>query len=166
MERTKGGLPEPVKSEDRQRLWQRFYEHCTKRQDGYLIRATNVIEQLGERFTFDAFAEILAEYGREKEKPAQQTDLIQALLNMRATMRKTDRIGNGQLFEFAATSLRRFVASFTGAERKEFLNIPLPRRSSQPRRNTHVAGETLIIHRVEYLPRPMCRGFFWCWSEP
>jgi integrase len=137
LERTKGGLPGTVKNEDRQRLWQRFYGRYTdesgKQQDGYLIRATTVIEQLGTGFTFDAFAEELASYGKEKEKPAEQTNLLAALRAKAAAMNEAGRVGHAEQFEYAAKSLRRFVDSFTDAERKEFLSIPMPRKASQPR---------------------------------
>ena len=139
LQNSKNKLDNRIKDEDKIRLWHETYGETFrdgltgKTETSYLKRAQTVIGQLDERFTFDAFAESIADYGKEKEKPAEQTDLIQALLNMGATMRKTDRIGNGQLFEFAATSLRRFVDSFSDAERKEFLNIPVPRNSKQAR---------------------------------
>lgn len=137
LERTKGGLPGTVKNEDRQKLWQRFYgrytDESSKQQDGYLVRAQFVIEKLGEGFTFDAFADALVNYGKEKDIPAEQTDLIAALLAKATGMSNAGRIGNAINYELAAKSLRRFVESFTDEERSEFLNVPLPRRSSQPR---------------------------------
>ncbi|WP_080236655.1 tyrosine-type recombinase/integrase [Spirosoma rigui] len=137
LERTKGGLPGTVKNEDRQKLWQRFYGRFTdelgKQHDGYLIRAQSVIEKLGDDFTFDAFADALANYGKEKEKPAEQTDLIAALLAKAKSMSNAGRVGNAINYELAAKSLRRFVESFTDEERREFLKIPIPRRSNQPR---------------------------------
>ncbi len=137
LERTKGGLPGTVKNEDRQRLWQRFYGRFTdesgKQQDGYLPRAQTIIEQLGDGFTFDAFADALADYGKAKELPAEQTDLLAALLAKALSMNNAGRIGNALNYELAAKSLRRFVESFTDADRKEFLHIPIPRSSKQVR---------------------------------
>ncbi|GAB2524813.1 hypothetical protein GCM10027085_13970 [Spirosoma aerophilum] len=104
-----------------------------KTQTSYLKRAQIVIGQLDEQFTFDAFAESLANYGKEKEKPVEQTDLIAALLAKSESMTKADRIGHADQFEYAAKSLQRFVDSFTDAKRKEFLNIPVPRNSKQTR---------------------------------
>lgn len=134
LERTKGGLPGTVKDEQRRALWQRFYGRFTdesgRAEDGYLIRAQNVLSQLGDGFTFDAFADTLANYGKQKEKPAEQTDVIAALLNKAASMSNAGRVGNAELFDLAAKSLRRFVNSFTDAERKEFLNVTVPRRKT------------------------------------
>lgn len=137
LERTKGGLPGTVKDEQRRKLWQQFYGRYTdesgKQQDGYLIRAQFIIEKLGEGFTFDAFADALANYGKEREKPAEQTDLIATLMLKATGMSSAGRIGNALNYELAAKSLRRFVDSFSDEERKEFLKIPIPRRSNQPR---------------------------------
>jgi integrase len=152
LERTKGGLPGTVKKEDRQRLWQRFYGRYTdesgKPQDGYLIRATNIIEQLGDGFTFDAFAEALADYGKAKELPAEQTDLLAALLAKALSMNNAGRIGNALNYELAAKSLRRFVESFTDAERKEFLNIPLPGRGTARKANQ---TRPVVVLRFDHL---------------
>lgn len=131
LERTKGSLPGTVKDEQRRKLWHQFYgrfvDGSNQLQDGHLIRAQNVINQLGNGFNFDAFADALANYGK-KAAPTDQTDVIAALTNKAATMKKADRIGNAELFDLAAKSLRRFVDTLTDAERKEFLGIPIPRR--------------------------------------
>jgi integrase len=131
LERTKGGLPGTVKDEQRRKLWHQFYgrfvDEANQPQDGHLIRAQTVINQLGDGFTFDAFADALLNYGK-KAAPTDQTDVIAALVNKAATMKKADRVGNAELFDLAAKSLRRFVDTFTDAERKEFLGIPVPRR--------------------------------------
>lgn len=155
LERTKGGLPGTVKNEDRQQLWQRFYGRTAgktpKKQDGHLTRAQNIIDELGQRFTFDAFADALADYGKEKESPAEQTDVISALDGKAAAMTKAGRIGNANNYTFAAKSLRRFVDSFTDEERKEFLNLPLPRRTATSRppavlRFEHLTPHFLIVY--------------------
>lgn len=137
LERTKGGLPGTVKDMERRKLWQSFYgryvDESGKEQDGYLVRAQNVIAQLGEQFTFDAFADVLASYDKAPEPKTESSDLIQALQDMSKAMRKAERLGHAEQFEYAAKSLRRFVDSFTDAERREFLGIPVPRKASQPR---------------------------------
>ncbi|GAB3554880.1 tyrosine-type recombinase/integrase [Spirosoma fluminis] len=133
LERTKGGLPGTVKDEKRRKLWGQFYGRFTdesgQQQEGHLIRAQNIINQLGNRFTFDAFADALANYGKQ-ETPTEQTDVITTLMAKAALMKKQDRIGNAELFELSAKSLQRFVNSFGDEERKEFLNIPVPRRKT------------------------------------
>ncbi|MFD2937255.1 tyrosine-type recombinase/integrase [Spirosoma flavum] len=137
LERTKGSLPGTVKDEERRKLWRRFYGRYTdesgKEQDGYLLRAQTIIGRLGDSFSFDAFADELANYGKVQKMETIETDLIQALNDMATTMRKADRMGHADQFVYAAKSLRRFVDSFTDEEQKEFLSIPTPRRSSQPR---------------------------------
>ncbi|WP_405516621.1 tyrosine-type recombinase/integrase [Spirosoma sp. KNUC1025] len=93
-----------------------------------------MVNQLGTKFSFDAFAEALSNYGKEAERPAEQNDLIAALLAKAASMSNAGRIGNAINYELAAKSLRRFIDSFTNEERKELLNIPIPtRQSNQPR---------------------------------
>lgn len=136
---SKSKLDNRIKDEDKIRLWHEMYgetfrdESTGKPQTSYLKRAQTVIGQLDDRFSFDAFADALANYGKEKELPAEQTDLIAALLAKATGMSNAGRIGNAINYELAAKSLRRFVESFTDEERKEFLNIPIPRRSNQPR---------------------------------
>lgn len=132
LDRTKGGLPGTVKDEHRRLLWQRFYGHYTdesgKRQDGHLKRGESIINRLGEGFTFDAFADALTNYRKENEKPTDQTNVLTALQRKAASMNGAGRVGNAELFDLAAKSLRRFVDSFTDAERKEFLNVATTRR--------------------------------------
>ena len=136
---SKSKLDNRIKDEDKIRLWHEMYgevfrdESTDKLETSYLKRAQIVIGQLDDRFTFDAFADALANYGKEKEPEADRTDLIQAMLDMGTAMLKANRIGHAEQFEYAAKSLRRYVDSFSDAERKEFLNIPIPRKTSQPR---------------------------------
>jgi integrase len=134
LQANKGKLDNRIKDENKIRLWHKFYG-VTFEQDGQLQtsilrRAQAVISQLGNTFTFDAFAEGIANYGKTKATPTDQTDVIAALENKAAIMKKADRIGNADLFGLAAKSLKRFVSSFGDGERKEFLNIPIPRRKA------------------------------------
>lgn len=110
-----------------------FTDESNKPQVGYFKRAQAIINELGDKFTFDAFSDALANYGKEKPAPTEQTDVLAALLAKTATMKKADRVGNAELFDLAAKSLRRFVDSFSDEERKEFLNIPIPHGRKQPR---------------------------------
>ncbi|RIV19419.1 hypothetical protein DYU11_25290 [Fibrisoma montanum] len=139
LQASKTKLDNRVKDEGKIRLWHEFYgdtfpdEFSGKVQTSYLKRAQTVIGQLADRFTFEAFAEAIANFGKDVEKPIEQTDLIAALLNKANSMSSAGRIGNAINYELAAKSLRRFVNSFTDEERKEFLSIPIPRKSNQPR---------------------------------
>ncbi len=138
LQTSKTKLDNRLKDEGKRALWFRIYgdaftDESGQLQPGYFKRAQSVIDKLGERFSFDAFADELANYGKEKQTPAEQADLIAALLAKSATMNGAGRIGNGHNYELAAKSLRRFVDSFTDAERKEFLSIPIPRKATAPR---------------------------------
>lgn len=127
-------LDKRIKDVDKRGLWQKLYGETYRAADGvhvgYLRRAQNIVDALGHRFTFDAFAEALASYGKEQEAPVEQTDVIAALHAKAAAMTQAGRIGNALNYTFAAKSLRRFVDSFGDEERKEFFGIPLPRRKS------------------------------------
>jgi integrase len=150
LERTKGGLPGTVKDEQRRKLWQRFYgqfiDTSGKQQDGYLKRGESIISRLGDGFTFDGFADAIVNYGKQIERPTEQSDLIAALLAKALGMSNAGRIGNAINYELAAKSLRRFVDSFTDEERKEFLNIPLPRKPNQTRPSVILKFDHLTPH--------------------
>lgn len=139
LQNSKSKLDNRIKDEDKIRLWHEVYGETfldkltSKPQTSYLKKAQTIISKLDDHFSFDAFADALANYGKEKELPAEQTDLIAALLAKAKGMSNAGRIGNAINYELAAKSLRRFVDSFTDEERKEFLNIPAPRKSNQPR---------------------------------
>jgi integrase len=120
-------------SERNKEIWARLQPKYYGAQESYLKRAQSIINKLGKDFTFDGFAEALARWGKEDEKPTEQTDLIAALLAKSVGMTNAGRVSNGINYELAAKSLRRFVDSFDDAERKEFLNIPVPRRTNQAR---------------------------------
>lgn len=149
-------LDNRIKDEDKIRLFQRMYgdqfiDESGSLQVGYFKRAQSIIYHLGNSFTFDAFADALANHGKGKEKPAEQTDLIAAILAKATSMSNAGRLGNAINYELAAKSLRRFVDSFSDAERKEFLNVPIPRRSNQPRlvatlRFEHLTPEFLTTY--------------------
>lgn len=151
LERTKGGLPGTVKDEGRRKLWQRFYGRFTdasgKQQEGHLLRAQAVIDKLGSDFTFDTFAEALANYGKQQEASVELTDVIASLHAKAALMQKADRVGNAELFNLSAKSLRRFIDSFNDEERREFLNIPLSRRKiTEPKPPDTLRFEHLTPH--------------------
>jgi anaerobic selenocysteine-containing dehydrogenase len=114
-------------------FWNEVYGQYTesngKKQDGYLLRAQNVVDALGDNFEFDAFIDAINTYCKQKEPDADKTDIIEALKRKAEAMRATGRIGNALNFELAAKSLRRFVDPFNNEERKEFLNILPPRRN-------------------------------------
>ncbi|WP_420148391.1 tyrosine-type recombinase/integrase [Spirosoma sp.] len=142
-------LDNRIKDEEKRDLWQKIYgdtfrdEITGKEQTGYLKRAQVVIGQLYDTFTFDGFAEAITNYGKEQVKPVEQTDLIAALFSKAANMSGAGRIGNAMNYELAAKSLRRFVYSLSDEKRKEFLNIPVPRRSTQLRHEVTLKFENL-----------------------
>ncbi|GAB3702343.1 hypothetical protein GCM10027592_31650 [Spirosoma flavus] len=138
LQANKSKLDNRIKDEQKRTLWQRIYgdefiDESGQRQTSYLKRAQSVVDKLGGHFTFDAFTDAIGNYGKQQERPVEQTDLIAALLAKAAVMSSVSRIGNALNYELAGKSLRRFIDSFTDEERKEFLNIPIPRRINQPR---------------------------------
>lgn len=141
LQTSKSKLDNRIKDEGKIRLWHEMYgdtfrdELTSKVQTGYLNRAKLIVGQLGDGFSFDAFADAITNYGKEKTLPTEQTDAIAALFAKAETMKKADRVGNAELFDLSAKSLRRFVDSFNDEERKEFLTISIPTRAkaSQPR---------------------------------
>ncbi|WP_128548071.1 site-specific integrase [Larkinella soli] len=136
LQQYKGGLKGHVKNEERRHLWQKVYgdqyqEPFTgQRHDGYLKRAQVVLAQLGNAFSFEAFAQAITQYGKLKETPEEKTDVLAALWAKSASMSKEGRIGNAVNYELAAKSLRRFVDSFSDQQRWDFLQIPVPRRKT------------------------------------
>jgi integrase len=155
LKRYKGGLTGRVKDDDLRNLWNECYGQFTApdgtRQDGYLVRGQNVVNRLGDIFTFDDFADGIQHYGKEKKQPTDQTDVLAALARKAQAMHDAGRVGNALPFENVATSLRRFVNSFTDAERKEFLGIAPPRRKTTETpavvlRFEHVTAAFLTIY--------------------
>lgn len=149
LQASRSKLDNRIKDETKIRLWHEFYgetfrdQLTGKVQVSYLRRAQIIISELGDQFTFDTFADALANFGKEPEKPAEQNSLIAALLTKAKSMSNAGRIGNAINYELAAKSLQRFVDSFSDEERKEFLNIPIPRRSNQARSSAVLQFEHL-----------------------
>lgn len=140
LQRNNAGLKGHVKDSDRRELWHKVYgkeftAQDGKKQAGYLFRAQTVLNRLSDDFSFDGFAQEILDFGKAKETPADQADVLAALFAKADSMNKANRIGNALNYEVAAKSIRRFVDSFNDDERKEFLGIPVPRRV-QPIRPT------------------------------
>jgi integrase len=139
LQTNKGKLDNRIKDEHKIRLWQEVFGESFQDaisglpQTSYLRRGQIIVGKLGDSFTFDSFSEGVANYGKNTEQAAEQTDLIAALLSKGQEMRDAGRLGNATNYELAAKSLKRFTNSLNDEERKEFLHIPVPRRSSQPR---------------------------------
>ncbi|WP_420146952.1 tyrosine-type recombinase/integrase [Spirosoma sp.] len=138
LERNKAGLKGHVKNSDRRELWHKVYGNeftglNGQKQAGYLLRAQTVLNQLGDNFSFDRFAEAILDFGKQKEIPADRTDVIVALFLRANNMNKEGRVGNALNYETTAKSLQRFIDSFNDDERKEFLGIPVPRRVQNSR---------------------------------
>jgi integrase len=141
LQKYKAGLSNKVKDEERRQLWTKLYGDTFIDRDGkkyasYLIRAQDILNKLSDEFTFEAFDSQIKNYGKEAEPEIDKTDLIQAILDKGAVMRKADRIGNAMNYESAAKSLRRFVDSFSDEERKEFLGMAIPNRKKIGQLNT------------------------------
>ena len=113
-----------IKDHDFIELHAKFYRNLGKPdgtdKDGFVVRALAIFEQLGQSFSFERFKHEFDMYGIEQLPDIDHTDIVLALNNKGALMRKENRISNGILYELAAKSLMRFVTSFTKIERIEF----------------------------------------------
>lgn len=93
----------------------------------HLLKARKVAEEM-TLFTFDAFKE---EFYREPRtiSNSDRTNLIKALQAQSEEMQRQGRIGNASLYDLAAKSLSRYVASLTDNEARMNLGLPpIPRR--------------------------------------
>jgi integrase len=97
----------------------------------HIKKAEHLAETI-KPFSFDAFKEAFYKT-QEDVKPSDQNNVLAALNNKGAAMRKDDRLGNAVNYELTAKSLQRFVNSFSDEERKEFLSIPISGKSTAPR---------------------------------
>lgn len=113
-----------IKDSEFLNLWKAQFSQDNKK-PGYAVFAQSITEQLGPNFTFDRFKELLDSHGKEPEAPAADVnDLLNALSQKEAAMIAEGRIGNGASYGLAGKSLKRFIASLTDEERREF-NLPV-----------------------------------------
>lgn len=97
----KVGLTGGVRDEYRRNLWGKIYG-----KDGILQKATLIIEQLGNKFSFDTFKEkILSPVNQEKQEIS---DIFSDMLARASELRKTNNIGDADIYEWAVISLKRF----------------------------------------------------------
>jgi hypothetical protein len=75
--------------------------------DGFVIRAENIIEELGANFDFDKFKTLFDNYGKESKK--NESDVITYLKEESLRMKENGQYSHGEDFSSLATSLKRFV---------------------------------------------------------
>jgi integrase len=92
--------------------------------DGFIVRAKNVINQLGDNFNFDKFKELFDNYGIEVK--ANKTDVISFLENKCNDLKAKGQISHGTNFGAVAKSLSRFI---------EYLKIEYPKTLSDYKKN-------------------------------
>jgi len=145
----KGRLDNRIKDEEKIRLWREMYGDTYPHpitgepQTGLLKRAQIVIARLGNNFSFEAFAQAIANFGKQSEQERAQTDLIAALLAKADAMQQANRPGNATAYQLAAKSLRRFVDSFDDTLRRKLLGLaPLSR---QAKATGQASGQTVLL---------------------
>lgn len=99
LKKYKGGLTGAIKDSHRRDLWNEIYG------DGLLRKAMELVQRLGDRFSFEMFAEQINK-PVESVKPA--GGLLSDMKEFAANLRKTDNIGDANMYEWAVVSLRRF----------------------------------------------------------
>jgi site-specific recombinase XerD len=105
----------------------------------YIQKARDLAESI-KPFSFDAFREAFY-MTKENVTPLDQNDVIASLFSKGQSMRDEARIGNAVNYELTAKSIRRFVNSLSDDKRKELLNIPIPRKSANPKREVKLLFE-------------------------
>jgi len=95
---------------------------------GIVPFACNIARQLCPNFTFDLFRELFENYGKLEAPPIRiEADDVVSMLDLKAkAMESEERLGSAASYRDTGISLRRFISSFTDAERSRFLNIPKP----------------------------------------
>jgi integrase len=111
-------------------LWKMCYEstfqerYTGETQIGYLERAKIVLAELGGNFTFEAFAEGIKNFGKDKQTASKSDDLILALHAKAEQLYAENRIGNASNYKSAANSLARFIQALSPLQAKELLDSP------------------------------------------
>ena len=108
LDRMKSELDNRIKDEVFIQLHRSLYGYRPSnkvRVEGWIDKARTVIEQLGPNFTFDAFKDGFANYGKEEPQKAAQNDVIQALFARERIMQDQQRIGTASLYGLVAKSL-------------------------------------------------------------
>ncbi len=77
-------------------------------QDGYMIKAKKVINELGDNFSFEVFKDKYENYGIEKDVKA-ENDIINALNLKGQELKDNEQISHSGTYFLAAKSLLRFV---------------------------------------------------------
>ena len=79
----KGDLDNRIKDDNFISLHRTLYGYRDARKgrvEGWLDKARNIVDQLGANFTFDAFKDGLATYGKEQATQITHSDVIQGLV--------------------------------------------------------------------------------------
>jgi integrase len=75
--------------------------------EGFIVRAKNIINQLGDNFSFDKFKELFDNYGIEEK--AKTSNVILYLREKSIRLKENKQFSHGEDFSSLATSLKRYV---------------------------------------------------------
>lgn len=76
-------------------------------EDGFLVRAENIVNDLGVNFTFDKFKDLFDNYGKDKE--TKTLFIIQYVRAKSYQLKENKQFSHGEDFSSLATSLCRYV---------------------------------------------------------
>ncbi|GAB3334192.1 site-specific integrase [Larkinella ripae] len=152
LQKNRGGLKGHTKDEARRQLWIQLYGDQYIDRDGkkyvsFLKRAQNVVDHLGDAFTFDAFKDAIENYGKTDQQTKDRNDVLLALLEKKEQMVAQERIGNGSNYGVVAASLLRFVKSLSTKDRQKFGLEPLNKKDDTIKiRFDHITPEFLSFY--------------------
>jgi integrase len=75
--------------------------------DGFVLRAENIINELGKNFDFDRFKQLFDNYGKESKSVAE--DAISYIRKKSLALKENGQFSHGEDFSSLAKSLSRFV---------------------------------------------------------
>ncbi len=123
-----------------------------------------IIENLGDKFSFEAFRDAYDAFG--KEVISEEDDVLQALVSRASQLRATGKISDAKTHDLTAKSIKRFMDDVTDSQRKD-LGLPVQSRRkkiAQPEpilRFSHVTPAFLNEYERWMLERgkaPKCAG--------
>ncbi|WP_031530533.1 tyrosine-type recombinase/integrase [Dyadobacter crusticola] len=117
----------------------------------YIDKATHLASSISP-FSFEAFRESFLDETPEENKNVDNTNVLAALNEKAALMRRESRLGNALNYELVGKSLLRFINSMSDEDKVEFLNYsPVPKRN--------VPAEQPPILRFEHITKDFLKVY-------
>ncbi|MCF2443667.1 site-specific integrase [Dyadobacter sp. CY345] len=132
LKQNKTGLSGRVKDDYLRELWHKIYgdghtdEVTGKYIPSVLTIGRNAAKQIEDYFSFEIFARVIAGDFKPETKATVDADLIKALENKAIELIAEGDMSNGNLFNSAAMSLRRYTLYAKLAKSIETAKLPIP----------------------------------------